>query len=138
MSYLLDTNVLSEMVRKEPNERVLQWFEKTPDQLLYVSVLTLGEIRKGVEVITDTTRRERVRIWLEQDLPTWFGERILPIDIDVADEWGRLCAHMGRPLPAIDSLLAATALRHKLRLVTRNTKDFNCPSLVLISPWESQ
>lgn len=138
MSYLLDTNVLSEMVRKEPNERVLQWFEKTPDQLLYVSVLTLGEIRKGVEVITDTTRRERVRIWLEKDLPTWFGERILPIDIDVADEWGRLCAHMGRPLPAIDSLLAATALRHKLRLVTRNTKDFNYPSLMLISPWESQ
>lgn len=138
MSYLLDTNVLSEMVRKEPNERVLQWFDKTPDQLLYVSVLTLGEIRKGVEVITDTMRRERVRIWLEKDLPMWFGERILPIDTDVADEWGRLCAQVGRPLPAIDSLLAATALHHKLRLVTRNTKDFNYPSLVLINPWESQ
>jgi len=138
MSYLLDTNVLSEMVRKEPNERVLQWFDKTPDQLLYVSVLTIGEIRKGVEVITDTMRRERVRIWLEKDLPMWFGERILPIDIDVADEWGRLCAQVGRPLPAIDSLLAATALHHKLRLVTRNTKDFNYPSLVLINPWESQ
>lgn len=138
MSYLLDTNVLSEMVRKEPNERVLQWFDKTPDQLLYVSVLTLGEIRKGVEVITDTMRRERVRIWLEKDLPMWFGERILSIDTDVADEWGRLCAHMGRPLPAIDSLLAATALHHRLRLVTRNSKDFNYPSLVLINPWESQ
>lgn len=138
MSYLLDTNVLSEMVRKEPNELVSQWFDKTPDQLLYVSVLTLGEIRKGIEVITDTMRRERVRIWLEKDLPMWFGDRILFIDADVADEWGRLCAQMGRPLPAIDSLLAATALHHKLRLVTRNSKDFNYPSLVLINPWESQ
>lgn len=138
MSYLLDTNVLSEMVRKEPNELVSQWFDKTPDQLLYVSVLTLGEIRKGIEVITDTMRRERVRIWLEKDLPMWFGDRILTIDADIADEWGRLCAQMGRPLPAIDSLLAATALHHKLRLVTPNSKDFNYPSLVLINPWESQ
>jgi len=138
MSYLLDTNVLSEMVRKEPNQCVLQWFDKTPDHLLYVSVLTLGEIRKGIEVISDTVRRERVRVWLETDLPTWFGERILPIDSHVADNWGRLCAHMGRPLPAIDSLLAATALHHKLRLVTRNAKDFNYPSLIVINPWENQ
>ena len=86
MSYLLDTNVLSEMVRKEPNEQVLRWFDNTPDHLLYVSVLTLGEIRKGVEVIVDTIRRERVLAWLEQDLPLWFGERILPVNAAVADE----------------------------------------------------
>ncbi len=138
MSYLLDTNVLSEMVRKEPNEQVLRWFDNTPDHLLYVSVLTLGEIRKGVEVIVDTIRRERVLAWLEQDLPLWFGERILPVNAAVADEWGRLCAHMNRPLPAIDSLLAATALHHKLRLVTRNTKDFNYPSLLVDNPWQSK
>lgn len=137
MSYLLDTNVLSEMVRKEPDPRVQQWFEKTPDELLYISVLTLGEIRKGVALVADDTRRAKVQLWLEEDVPTWFAKRVLAIDSGVADEWGCLCANMGRPLPVIDSLLAATALHHQLRLVTRNTKDFNYPSLRLINPWES-
>lgn len=136
MSYLLDTNVLSELVRKEPSEKLRKWFNNTPDNLLYISVLTLGELRKGVEKITDIKRRERVLIWLEQELPAWFDSRVLPIDAAIADTWGRLNATINRPLPVIDSLLAATALQHHLRLVTRNHKDFDFPSLNVINPWE--
>ena len=100
--------------------------------------MTLGEIRKGVEKLTgpeDVARRERLRLWLEHDLRDWFGARILPIGADVADHWGRLLARVGRPVPAIDSLIAATALHHVLRLVTRNVWDFDYVGLEVISPW---
>lgn len=137
MSYLLDTNVLSEAVRKQPDPKVRDWLERTPDDLLYVSVLTLGELRKGIEMTADPVRRERLRQWLESDVPDWFGDRILPVDGGVADRWGRMCAAIGRPLPAIDSLLAATALRHDLRLVTRNVRDFEAPGLVVVNPWQA-
>ena len=138
MSYLIDTNVIFELVRAKPDAAVLDWFANTPDEALFLSVLTLGEIRKGVEKLTspeDTARRERLRLWLEHDLRDWFGPRILPIGPDVADHWGRLIAQASRPVPAIDSLLAATALHHDLRLVTRNTRDFDYAGLEVINPW---
>lgn len=139
MSYLLDTNILSELTKQKPNDRVLHWLKDMPDDLLYISVLTLGEIRKGVENIDDTKRKEKVRIFLEKELPDWFGDRILPIDRQVADKWGYLQnSFKGRPLPAIDSLLAATALSYNLRLVTRNSKDFNYYALEIINPWEDK
>jgi predicted nucleic acid-binding protein len=135
MSYLLDTNVISELVRPKPAKAVLAWFENIPSEALHISVLTLGEIRKGVEQMPDGARREKLRLWLEHDLAGWFETRVLPIDIQVADRWGRLIAQMGRPVPSIDSLLAATALHHELRLVTRNQKDFDYPGLEVINPW---
>jgi hypothetical protein len=135
VSYLLDTNVVSELVRSKPNRRVLSWFQSVPDDALHLSVLTLGEIRKGVEQLGASRRRERLRVWLEQDLVDWFGTRLLPIDNAVADRWGRLLAQVGRPLPAIDSLLAATAYHHQLRLITRNVDDFEFPGLEVINPW---
>jgi toxin FitB len=138
VSYLIDTNVISELVRPKPDVAVLEWFASTPDDALFLSVLTLGEIRKGVEKLTsaeDIQRREKLRLWLEHDLRDWFGPRILPIGPDVADHWGRLLARAGRPVPAIDSLLAATALHHDLRLVTRNIKDFDYAGLEVINPW---
>ncbi len=135
MSYLLDTNVISELVRPKPAKAVLAWFENVPSEALHISVLTLGEIRKGVEHMPDGTRREKLRLWLEHELADWFGNRILPVDIAVADRWGRLVAQMGRLVPSIDSLLAATAMHHELRLVTRNQKDFNYPGLEVINPW---
>lgn len=135
MSYLLDTNVISELVRPKPAKAVLAWFENIPSEALHISVLTLGEIRKGVEQMPDGARREKPRLWLEHDLADWFETRVLPIDIQVADRWGRLIAQMGRPVPSIDSLLAATALHHELRLVTRNQKDFDYPGLEVINPW---
>jgi toxin FitB len=135
MSYLLDTNVISELVRPKPAKTVLVWFENIPSEALHISVLTLGEIRKGVEQMPDSARREKLRLWLEHELLDWFGTRILPVDIPVADRWGRLVAQMGRPVASIDSLLAATALHYELRLVTRNQKDFDYPGLEVINPW---
>lgn len=135
MSYLLDTNVISELVRPKPAKAVLVWFENIPSEALHISVLTLGEIRKGVERMPEGMRREKLRLWLDHDLTDWFSTRVLPVDVAVADRWGRLLAQVGRPLPSIDSLLAATALHHELRLVTRNQKDFNYHGLEVINPW---
>lgn len=121
MSYLIDTNVLSELRRKKPDPGVVEWFTLHPAGSLYLSVLTLGEIRKGIEGVADATRRQALLDWLETELPAFFAGRLIAVDAAVADRWGRLIAHAGRPLPAIDSLLAATALEHDLVLVTRNT-----------------
>jgi len=138
MSYLVDTNVLSELRRKQPDANVVVWLKQRPRQSLYLSVLTLGEIRKGIERLDDmqgSSRRTLLIDWLEQELPTYFLGRMLPIDAPVADRWGRLQSDAGRPLPAIDGLLAATALQHNLTLVTRNVKDFAGLNLDIISPW---
>ena len=136
MSYLLDTNVVSETIRPRPDKRVLAWFEKTPDEALFISVLTLGEIRKGIEKMPEIERRERLRIWLEHELPEWFEDRILPVDAHVAERWGILLGRLGRTAPAIDSLLAASALHHGLRFVTRNIQDFSFSGLEIINPWK--
>lgn len=135
MSYLLDTNVLSELRRKTPDPSVLEWFARRPPSTLYLSVLTLGELRKGIEGVTDTKRRLALNDWLESDLPAFFVGRILPVDAQVAERWGRLVAAVGRPLPAIDSLLGATAAQHGLSMVTRNGKDFSDMGLEVINPW---
>lgn len=135
MSYLLDTNVISEMVRARPNPGLLRWFAETPSVALHLSVLSLGEIRKGVENLKKGDRKEKLRVWLEQELPAWFEDRLLPVDAPVADQWGRMLAAVSRPVPAIDSLLAATALHHALRMVTRNQNDFVYPGLEVVNPW---
>lgn len=135
MSYLLDTNVLSELRRKAPNAGVVAWFTPRPASTLFLSVLTLGELRKGVECLADTDRRAALLDWLEAELPIFFTGRILPVDAQVADRWGRLVATASRPLPAIDSLLAATAAHHGLSLVTRNVRDFADLGLEVINPW---
>ena len=135
MSYLLDTNIISETVRRNPNKAVIAWLDQLPAEALFVSVLTLGEIRKGIEVLADKRRQEKLRLWLEHELPAWFEGRVLPVDLAVADRWGRLLAEVGRPVPTVDSLLAATALHHELRLVTRNAGDFDYPGLQVINPF---
>ena len=135
MSYLLDTNVLSELRRKSPDETVVEWFARRPPSTLYLSVLTLGELRKGIEGVADSKRRMSLNDWLESDLPAFFVGRILPVDAQVAERWGRLVATAGRPLPAIDSLLGATAAQHGLSIVTRNGKDFADMGLDIINPW---
>lgn len=135
MSYLLDTNIVSETVRRNPNKALIAWLDQLPGEALFVSVLTFGEIRKGIEMLADRRRREKLRLWLEHELPAWFEGRVLPVDLAVADRWGRLLAEVGRPVPTIDSLLAATALHHELRLVTRNADDFDYPGLQVIDPF---
>jgi len=137
VSYLLDTNVLSELVCAKPDSNVVAWFDHIPDDSLYISVLTIGEIRKGVESVADSKRKEKLRVWLEHTLPDWFEGRVLSVDEVVAKRWGRMLAEAGRPVPAIDSLLAATALHHELRMVTRNEQDFSFPGLEVVNPWRS-
>jgi predicted nucleic acid-binding protein len=136
VSYLIDTNVLSELRRKRPNAAVVQWFTQRPARSLYLSVLTLGEIRKGIEGVSEAKRRAALIDWLEVDLPNFFTGRVLGMDTAVADRWGRLLGQAKRPLPAVDSLLAATALSHDLTLVTRNLKDFNVGGLNVFNPWQ--
>ena len=137
MSYLLDTNVLSELRRKTPDARAVEWFSRRPASTLFLSVLTLSELRKGIEGVPDAERRMALTDWLETDLPVFFAGRILSVDSQVADRWGRLVAVAGRPLPAIDSLLGATAAHHGLSMVTRSTRDFTNMGLDVINPWAS-
>ncbi|RDI22031.1 hypothetical protein DFR41_108155 [Pseudacidovorax intermedius] len=137
MSYLVDTNALSELRRRVPDANVAAWFARRPPTTLYLSVLTLGEIRKGIAGVPEPARRQVLADWLEVDLPLFFTGRVLGIDAAVADRWGRLVAEAGRPLPAIDSLLAATALVHDLVLVTRNTRDFAGMPVQVFNPWQA-
>jgi len=135
VSYLVDTNVLSELRRREPDANVLRWMSARPATTLYLSVLTVGELRKGIEMLAESERKRALLDWLDIELPAFFSGRILPIDEAVADRWGQLVAEAARPLPAIDSLLAATALTHGLTLVTRNLRDFQPLNLPVLNPW---
>jgi hypothetical protein len=128
--------VVSELAKARPAPAVVAWFSSVPDDFLHLSVLSSGELRSGVERLPDGAHKERLRLWLEQDVPAWFGERFLPVSAGIADRWGRLIADSRRPLPAVDSLLAATALHHGLRIVTRNAADFRFPGLDVINPWQ--
>lgn len=136
MSYLLDTNVLSELRHRKPNPQVADWMQQRRPDSLYLSVLTLGELRKGIESLAAGEKRLRLLDWLENDLPAFFQGRILTIDSAVAHRWGSLLAAVERTLPAIDSLLAAQAMEAGMALVTRNVKDFPIPGLTVINPWE--
>ena len=138
--FLLDTNIISELIKPRPEPRLVAWTDATDENLLYLSVLTLGEIRKGVAALPRTARRAELEVWLESDLRLRFSNRVLPIDEDIADRWGVLAGHAhkhGTPLPVIDGLLAATALHHNLTLVTRNISDLAGTGTRLFSPWEN-
>jgi predicted nucleic acid-binding protein len=133
--YLLDTNVISETIRAKPNPVVLEWLTSIDIRKFYLSVLSLGEIRKGTEKLEDTKRKQKIIQWLEIDLKKIFADRIITVDSIVADKWGYICAQDN--LPAVDSLLSASALVHNLKLVTRNVKDFKSISgLEIVNPWD--
>ena len=134
MNYLLDSCVLAESRRKPVDKNLKTWLTLVPDEALFISVLTLGEIRYGIE--REEERRAQLTLWLEHELMPWFGNRILALDAEVADQWGYLRA-LHRTLPTIDSFLAATAMARHLTLVTRNIKDFtNINGLKILNPWE--
>ena len=136
MSYLVDTCALSELVRPTPAPQVVEWFETVPPEALFISALTLGEIRRGAEKLPDGRRRNRIIGWLEIELPAWFEDRVLPVDAAVADEWGRLTAHLKQQMPSIDSLIAATAMKHRLTVITRNVADFAPAGIEIVNPWD--
>jgi predicted nucleic acid-binding protein len=136
--FLLDTNCISEVVRKKPDPLVLHWLDAADESILYLSVLTLGDIRKGLAGLPQSRRQTLLESWLELDLKSRFSGRILPIDRFIADRWGLLSAEAkrrGKSLSAIDGLLAATALHHNLTIVSRNVDDFSGTQVPILNPW---
>jgi len=138
MTYLLDTCLISELVAKQPNQKVLDWVDAQIPETLYLSVITIGEIAKGICKLTPSKRKESLTTWLNETLPNRFEHRILTLDVSTMVLWGNLICQLeqnGRPLPAMDSLIAAIALQHSLSLVTRNEKDFAGTGVIIINPW---
>jgi predicted nucleic acid-binding protein len=138
--FLLDTNVLSEFSRRgEPDQRVKEWLAGQKLESLYISVITLAEIRLGIELLPPGKRRTQLEQWIAGDFDGWFQRRLLPVDAAIVIRWAALTAdrqRKGKPLANFDGLLAATALHYNLTLVTRNTKDFAELGLALLDPWE--
>ena len=139
MSYLVDTNVLSELRNRKPDANVTAWMQARPRQSLYLSVLAGVNypVRSTTTILAGPALRQTLTDWLEVELPNYFVGRLLAIDEAVAGRWGRVQARAGRTLPVIDGLLAATALQHDLTLVTRNVKDFAGLGVQLVNPWDA-
>lgn len=138
MNFLLDTNVVSEWVKPRPNGGVISWLAEADEDRVFISVVTLAELRYGVERMATGNRRRRLEEWLRGDLPLRFEGRILSVDKAVADAWGQVVAHReaaGRPIDAMDALIAATVKIHGLTLVTRNTSDFEPTVKAVVNPW---
>ena len=138
MSFLLDTNVVSEWVKPRPNPGVVAWLADTNEDQVFLSVVTLAELRHGIERLPLGRRQRRFSAWLENELPMRFEGRVLTIDAAIADACGKLVARSeaaGRLLEAMDAFLAATAEVHQLTLVTRNTAHFHSIVKALLNPW---
>ena len=138
MNYLLDTNLISEWIKPEPNRGVVTWTAEADEDRLFISVVTLAELRHGIDRLTAGRRRDRLDSWLQHDLPDRFGERVLPVTLNVADKWGRIvtkCEALGRPIGVMDAFIAATADVHKLAVVTRNESDFESAVASIVNPW---
>ena len=138
MSYLLDTCVLSELAAKLPNPAVATYVDTLPEEQVYLSVITIGEIVKGIEKLPASPRQSALQNWLEQDLLVRFQGKILPLDVDVLTERGRLAARLdraGKPMPTMDALISATALNFELTLVTHNVADFREAGIEIANPW---
>jgi predicted nucleic acid-binding protein len=136
--FLLDTNVISELIKPKAEAKVVQWVHATDESLLYLSVLTIGEIRKGIFLLPRGNKRALLESWLGNDLIVRFSGRILNVSRDIAERWGLISAAAvtsGKSLPVIDGLAAATALHHNLTLVTRNVKDVQISGLSVFNPW---
>jgi toxin FitB len=138
VNYLLDTNVISELVSVHPNARVLEWLGSVNAQRIYLSVITVGEIQKGIEKLDDPRRKERLTDWLHQDLLQRFAGQMVNIDAETMLIWGSLNARLerlGSPISAMDGLLAASALQGQFTLVTRNSAHFADTGVTLHNPW---
>ena len=138
MKYLIDTCVISELVRKKPDSQVLEWIENCDEDHLYLSVLTLGEIQKGISRLSDSRRKLPIQKWLDTDLRARFEGRILPITDEIALTWGLIQAEAelkGSPIPTIDALIGATAVAHNLYVVTRNESDIQRTGVHILNPW---
>ena len=138
MSYLLDTSVISELVKTSPDNHVVEWMKRGDETSLYLSVLTIGELEKGIAKLPVSSRRKRLETWVRSDLADRFRERLLAIDGTVAATWGRLAGEAearGEPLPVIDGLIAATGLGHDPVIATRDSRDFERCGSSCFDPW---
>ena len=138
MRYLLDTNVVSEWTKPRPNVGVIEWLAQVDEDEVFLSVVTFAELRHGIERVPAGRRRRHLDAWLRSELPQRFEGRIALVDGAIADEWGRLVARdeaRGRPIQAMDGLIAATAQVHGLTLVTRNAADFQLSVKSVLNPW---
>lgn len=139
MRYLVDTNVVSEWLQPQPTQCVIDWLEGAAEDQVFLSVVTLAELRFGVERKARGRRRDQLSEWLHNDLPRRFEGRILRVDEAIAHAWGEIAAHsraIGRPISTMDAFLAAFSTVHQMTLVTRNVKDFSPLDIQLLNPWE--
>ncbi|MFC1764809.1 type II toxin-antitoxin system VapC family toxin [Planctomycetota bacterium] len=139
MKYLLDTCAISELVKRKPSKKVLEWLQGIDEDTIYLSVLTIGEIQKGIAKLADSKRKTDIQQWLDNDLHDRFSGRIIPITEEVASTWGIIVAQTeirGELIPSIDSLIGATAVAHNLTVVTRNIEDILGTGARVLNPWE--
>jgi len=139
MNYVLDTNIISELIAKQPNQKVIDWLKGVNTNNLFLSVITIGEIRKGIEKLPESLRKKNIQDWFENELLIGFEGRILPLDLSVILLWGKLVGELekkGRKLSPLDSLIAATTKYHNYSLVTRNEKDFDGIEIVVFNPFK--
>jgi predicted nucleic acid-binding protein len=139
MKYLLDTCVISELAKLKPSKKVISWVKKNDEDNFYLSSLTFGELYKGIAKLPDSKRRKKLSQWIEHDLKERFTGKIFNIDLKVAKTWGEIqgaSEAAGSPMPAIDSLIAATGLAHDLTVVTRNITDMQQSGVTLLNPWK--
>lgn len=138
MNFLLDTNVLSEVRRPSPDANVLRWLDVLDEDRAFLSVVTIAELRRGISLMDTGLRRDALAAWISNDLPNRFAARIVPIDAQIAEQWGDLMAatrRQGLALSVMDGFLAATALVSGLIVATRNTKDFAPVGIPVFNPW---
>ena len=138
MKYLLDTCVISELIKQQPDQKFVQWISNVDETSLFVSVLTIGELHKGIEKLPESRKKSTLHKWVTYDLEKRFKNRIIDFDIKTATAWGKIQAKselVGRTLPAIDGLIAATGIFNGLVVVTRNIKDMQASGADLLNPW---
>ncbi|MBI1340149.1 PIN domain-containing protein [bacterium] len=133
--WLLDTVAISEPTKRSAAPPVLEWLDSQDPYTFHTSVLCLGEIRRGVERLAPGAKRTHLRKWMETELPAWFGDRVLTVDLEIAQLWGELTSNTTRTVPSVDGLIAATAIHHGLTVVTRNHRDFEALQVNVFNPW---
>jgi len=137
VKYLLDTNVLSEIRKPRGNAKVKAFVDSLREEDIFISVISIGEIGYGIERLPAGPKKTELLVWLNQQLPEWFGNRIISLDVDILSEWGRLQARIKETLPVFDSLIAASALSRRMTIITRNKKDFErIDGIIMLNPWE--
>lgn len=139
MKYLLDTCVISEVIKREPNKNVISWLQAQNEDDLFLSILTFGKIQKGIQKDSDQSRKKKLKIWVEEDLKKRFENRIIPIDLKVVTNWGSiqgLAELAGRTMPTLDGLIAVSGLTYNCVVATRNTSDMEQSTAELFNPWE--